>query len=199
MHANTRGTEGRRRRNAETTRAAIVHAAVSQFAEEGFANASIDRIAGQAEVTKGAVYHHFKDKAQLFEAAFVAVEDGFLEKLEAGTNGIRDPRKLLATGIDLFLASCRDATFLRIAVLEAAAALGWDRWKELEARYLVGFVSTALTGLNGEKADSASAPLVVAAASAAGCELSRVNASRATVERLHLGALIMGMVDGMSS
>ena len=71
MHPNRTGTEGRRSRNAETTRAAIVQAAVTQFAQQGFANASIDRIAGEAQVTKGAVYHHFKDKAQLFEAAFV--------------------------------------------------------------------------------------------------------------------------------
>jgi AcrR family transcriptional regulator len=199
MHSNRTGTGGRRSRNAETTRAAILHAAVSQFAEEGFANASIDRIAGEAQVTKGAVYHHFKDKAKLFEAAFVAVEDGFLERLEAGTSGVDDSRKLLAMGVDLFLASCRDATFLRIAVLEAPAALGWERWKELEGHYLLGFVSTALAGLSGGDTDSVPADLVVAAASAAGCELSSVSASRSTAERHHLGALIMRMVDGITA
>jgi AcrR family transcriptional regulator len=198
MHSDRTGTEGRRRRNAETTRAAIVHAAVSQFAQEGFANASIDRIATEAQVTKGAVYHHFKDKSHLFEGALVAVEDGFLERLEAGTSGIDDSEKLLATGVDLFLANCRDATFLRIAVLEAPAALGWERWKELEGHYFLGFVSNALAGLNGEDADTAPADLVVAAASAAGCELAAVSASRATSERHRLGALIMRMVAGIS-
>jgi AcrR family transcriptional regulator len=199
MHPNRTGTEGRRSRNAETTRAAIVQAAVTQFAQQGFANASIDRIAGEAQVTKGAVYHHFKDKAQLFEAAFVAVEDGFLERLEAGTSGMDDSRKLLAMGLDLFLASCRDATFLRIAVLEAPAALGWDRWKELEGQYLLGFVSSALAGLSGGDADSVPADLVVAAASAAGCELGAVSASRASAERHRLRALIMRMVDGITT
>ncbi len=198
MHSNRTGTEGRRSRNAETTRAAIIHAAVSQFAKEGFANASIDRIAAEAQVTKGAVYHHFKDKAQLFEAAFVAVEDGFVERLEAGTSGIDDSQKRLATGIDVFLASCRDATFLRIAVLEAPAALGWNRWKELEGHYFLGFVSTALAG-GSEDADSMPGHLVVAAASAAGSELSTVNASRATAERHRLGELIMRMVDAIST
>jgi AcrR family transcriptional regulator len=199
MHSTRTGTEGRRSRNAETTRAAIVHAAVSQFAKEGFTNASIDRIAAEAQVTKGAVYHHFRDKAQLFEAAFVAVEDGFLERLEAGTSGIDDSRKLLATAIDLFLVSCRDATFLRIAVLEAPAALGWNRWKELEGHYLLGFVSTALAGLSGKDADSVPGHLVVAATAAAGSELSAVSASRATVERHRLGELIMRMVDGINT
>ncbi len=199
MHPNKTATEGRRSRNAGTTRAAIVHAAVSQFAQEGFANASIDRIAAEAQVTKGAVYHHFKDKAQLFEAAFVAVEDGFLERLESATSGIDGYRKLLAAGVDLFLASCRDATFLRIAVLEAPAALGWNRWKELEGHYFLGFVSTALAGMNGEDADSAPADLVMAAASAAGCELSAVSASRATADRQQLGELVMRMVDGITT
>src|ERR1019366_2209767 len=71
-------------RNAVLTRQRILEAAVAQFAEEGFAKASIDRIVDAVGLTKGAVYHHFKDKSQLFEAAFLAVEDRFSERLPAG-------------------------------------------------------------------------------------------------------------------
>jgi AcrR family transcriptional regulator len=186
----------RRVRNAEATRTAIVRAAIAQFAEEGFAKASIDRIAKRADVTKGAVYHHFTDKAQLFEGAFIAVEDRFLERLDPGLRGIEDPRELLATSIGLFLAQCREIDFLRIAVLEAPAALGWERWKELEGDYLLGVVTTALAALNGEgDGYPTSATMVIAASSAAGLELHGASPVRVAAERERLAGLIMRMVD----
>jgi AcrR family transcriptional regulator len=65
--------KGRREEYAETTRAAIVQAAIERFTADGFVKASIDAVAESARVSKGAVYHHFTDKSDLFEAAFVAV------------------------------------------------------------------------------------------------------------------------------
>lgn len=176
-----------------------MQAAIPQFAEEGFAKASIDRIIEDLDLTKGAVYHHFRDKSQLFEAAFVTVEDRFLGRLETGLVGVDDPRERLATCIDLFLAACREPEYLRIAVLEAPAALGWERWKELEDHRLVGVVAAQLAALHGEQSgDTGSATMVVGAASEAGFELSAVSAPRVASERQRLGGLVMRMVDGLS-
>jgi AcrR family transcriptional regulator len=198
----TTGTDGgtHRSRDAVATRKALVDAAIAQFAEEGFARASIDRIAKAADLTKGAVYHHFADKEQLFEGAFTALEDRFLEKLGSGTDGIDAPRPRLVATIDLFLAQCRQPDYLRIAVVEAPAALGWERWKELGERYFAGRVSTALDSLYGsDGTDPAAAGLLVAAASAAGLELSTVAAHRAPAERQRLGALLMRMADALGA
>ena len=184
-------------RDAVRTRQRILDAAVAQFADEGFARASVDRIVEAVGLTKGAVYHHYKDKSQLFEAAFVAVEGRFSERLEAGLRGIDDPRTRLTVAIDLFLAACRDPQFLRVAVLEAPAALGWERWKQLEEDYLLGAVTMALAALHGEETAADLAPVVVGAASAAGLSLGAVGPSRAASERQRLGVLVLQMVDGL--
>jgi TetR/AcrR family transcriptional repressor of nem operon len=54
---------------AELTRQKIVDAAMRLFASDGYQNTSIDKIAQDAGVTKGAVYHHFKDKKELLMVA----------------------------------------------------------------------------------------------------------------------------------
>ncbi len=186
-------------RNAALTRQRILEAAVAQFAEEGFARASIDRIVEAVGLTKGAVYHHFKDKSELFEAAFLSLEDHFSERLQAGLRGTDDPRARLGIGIDLFLAACRDPRYLRVAVLEAPAALGWERWRQLEADYLLGVVTDSLTALLGKEAAGDLAPLVVGAASAAGLALGTAGASRSAGERQRLAGLVARMVDSLES
>jgi AcrR family transcriptional regulator len=188
-----------RTRNAEATRRAVVEAAVGQFAEEGYAKASIDRIVDALAMTKGAVYHHFKDKAQLFEAAFSYVELRFREKLDAGLEGISGARPRLSTSVDLFLVACRDPSYLRIAVLEAPAALSRERRKELGGDHLLGEIANDLASLRGDQdRSSGAAALVFGAASAAGIMLSTVGPSLAAAERQRLGELVMEMVDGLS-
>jgi AcrR family transcriptional regulator len=53
---------------AAQTRDALLDAALLVFAERGFAAAQLEEIARRAEVTRGALYHHFSGKAELFEA-----------------------------------------------------------------------------------------------------------------------------------
>ena len=73
--------KSRREEYAETTRTAIVEAAIAQFTADGFARSSIDAVAESARVTKGAVYHHFKDKTALFEAVgrVVTLDENLLD------------------------------------------------------------------------------------------------------------------------
>ena len=139
--------KSRREEYAEVTRAAIVEAAVTRFAADGYAGANIDSIAGLARVTKGAVYHHFADKSDLFEAAYVAMEDRLLAKVLAGTRGIDDPWRALQVGTDVFLEECCRPDFRRIALEEAPVALGWARWKASEEKYFLGLLSSGLGAL----------------------------------------------------
>jgi TetR/AcrR family transcriptional regulator, acrAB operon repressor len=59
----------RTKEEARTTRAALVDAALPVFAERGYAAATLADIAARAGVTRGAAYHHFSDKAQLYLTA----------------------------------------------------------------------------------------------------------------------------------
>src|SRR5580698_7463333 len=127
--------KSRREEYAETTRAAIIDAAVERFTADGYAKTSMDTVAGAARVTKGAVYHHFRDKAELFEAAFVVMEQRLLARVTTGVEGISDPWELMAAGVEIYLEECSEPQFRRIALEEAAAALGFGRWKEIEERH----------------------------------------------------------------
>lgn len=133
--------KGRREEYASVTRAAIVEAATERFAVDGFAKTSIDTVAETARVSKGSVYHHFSDKAALFEAVFVTMEEQLQETVIGATAGITDPWELLRRGVDTFLEASCNPRFRRIVLEDAPAALGWSRWKEVEEQYFLGLVS----------------------------------------------------------
>jgi AcrR family transcriptional regulator len=139
--------KSRREEYAEITRVAIVDAAVERFATVGYTGTNIDSIAELARVTKGAVYHHFADKAALFEAAYAAVEDRLVAKMLARLESVVDPREALLTGADVFFEQCCEPGFRRIALEEAPVALGWARWKSSEEKYFLGLLSAALVAM----------------------------------------------------
>lgn len=58
-----RRTQAERR---EETRSALVRAARGLFAQRGFAGVTIGEVVARAGMTKGALYHHFADKKELF-------------------------------------------------------------------------------------------------------------------------------------
>ncbi len=139
--------KSRRDEYADLTRAAIVEAAISRFGADGFASTTVDDVAEAARVTKGGVYHHFKDKSALFEAAFIAMEERLIAKLAAGAAGVTDAWEAMSVGVEVFLAECSEPAFRRIVLEDAPAALGWVRWKEIEDAYFLGLVKASLDAL----------------------------------------------------
>src|ERR1700723_1791471 len=67
----TRRTQAER---AAETRDALIAAARPLFAAQGFPEAALETIVRAAGVTRGALYHHFADKTELFAAVFEQVE-----------------------------------------------------------------------------------------------------------------------------
>lgn len=137
----------RREEYAELTRTAVVSAAIARFTADGYAATTIDAIAEEARVTKGGVYHHFSDKAELFEAAFVAMQRRLLEKIATGLAGVQDSQAAIVAGMNLFLDECAHDDFRRIVLEQAPAALGWARWKKIDEEYFLGMFVTALDRL----------------------------------------------------
>ena len=135
---------GRRAEYAEMTRRALVDAARTLFAERGYASTSIDDVADAARVTKGAVYHHFKGKTDLFEAVCERVEVDIVAAIVQGPVGGTDPFEALVRGVDEYLDQCLQPEVQRILLLEAPTVLGWDRWRDLEARFGLGLTQAAL-------------------------------------------------------
>jgi TetR/AcrR family transcriptional regulator len=71
------GTRGR----PEQSRAAILKAAVEEFADHGIAGARTDAIAQAAHVNKALLYYYFKDKDTLYDAVLDHVFNGLRERV----------------------------------------------------------------------------------------------------------------------
>jgi AcrR family transcriptional regulator len=122
------------RREATTT--ALVEAARRLFAEDGYGATSLDAVAAEAGVTKGALYHHFDGKRQLFEAVFEIEVDGLTGQLAAAYAREDDPWEALEAGSRAFLEACLEPRLPRIVLLDGFAALGWDGVRSREAGLL---------------------------------------------------------------
>ncbi|MCW2798002.1 TetR/AcrR family transcriptional regulator [Nocardioides sp.] len=131
------------------TRAGLVAAARPLFAEHGYAGVGTDQIARAAGVSRGALYHQFADKEDLFLAVFEQVEAELVARLGAGLAAAdpNDPVAMMHADIDGWLAACAEPEVHRIVLIEAPAALGWERWREVGRRYGVGLVEMAVQSL----------------------------------------------------
>jgi AcrR family transcriptional regulator len=117
-----------------TTRAALVAAARRLFGEHGFAATSLDEIVAEANVTKGALYHHFQGKEDLFAAVYEEVQREVSDQVVA--EFLRpDPWDALMLGCELWIDANLDPVVQRIVMRDARAVLGWDRVRDVEARY----------------------------------------------------------------
>lgn len=131
------GPRAGRRTNAEwsaATQAALLTAARTAFRDEGFEGASIDRIAAAAKVTKGAVYHHYRDKRALFEAVFVLVEGELVARIERAAMAAADPFDALTNGCDTFLDVVLGDDASQIVLVDGPRVLGWHAWHVIDAQ-----------------------------------------------------------------
>jgi AcrR family transcriptional regulator len=134
----------------ELTRAALLAAARELFTERGYAAVSTEEVVRSAGVTRGALYHHFRDKQDLFRAVFEAIEQEMAERVATAALAEADPweRQRLATGA--FLDNCLDPAVQRIALTDAPSVLGLAAWREIEERYGLALVQVAIESLIDE-------------------------------------------------
>ena len=110
------------------------------------AGVGTEAIVRAAGVTRGALYHQFADKTELFAAVFEAVEAEVMARIDAAvaTSGLADVIELMKLGADTWLDACSDPAVSRIVLVDAPAVLGWERWREIGLRYGMGMVQGLL-------------------------------------------------------
>jgi AcrR family transcriptional regulator len=130
----------------EATRRRLVAAARTLFTERGYAGIGTEEIVQAAGVTRGALYHQFRDKADLFAAVAETVHAEIAQRITAGAqaDGPTDPMAALHAGVQRFLEVCADPAVERIVLLDAPAVLGWQAWRDLADRYGLGLLQHAL-------------------------------------------------------
>ncbi|QIG41937.1 TetR/AcrR family transcriptional regulator [Nocardioides anomalus] len=124
----------RRQQYSASTKRALVDMAEGLFTEHGYANTSLDQIVAGAQVTKGALYHHFSGKQALFEAVFERVEQDSSRFINRELKGQRDPWEKARAGLRAFLAVVREERYRRIVIQDGPAVLGYERFREQEER-----------------------------------------------------------------
>jgi len=140
--------EGRRRQSerSQATRGALVTAARRLFAERGYAGVGTEEIVRAAGVTRGALYHHFADKRDLFEAVYEQLEADLTERIASGALAANadSPLAAMRAGAAMFLRACTEPEAQQIALLDGPAVLGWDRWREIGAQHGLGLIEATL-------------------------------------------------------
>jgi AcrR family transcriptional regulator len=128
----------------EATYAALVDAARKLFVAKGYFATGTEEIVAEANVgTRGALYHHFAGKEDLFRAVFHQVQ----ADLAAATiiDERDDALELLTAALQQFLdASAENPDVQQVILIDGPAVLGWEQWRSLEAEYGLGAITAML-------------------------------------------------------
>ncbi len=131
----------------EATREALIAAARRLFTERGYENVGTEEVVCAAGVTRGALYHHFGDKASLLDAVYARIEAESTERVARVVLGsdLHSPLDAMKAGIEAFLEECAQPELRQIALHDAPAVLGWERWREVGAANGLGLIEASLT------------------------------------------------------
>lgn len=122
----------RQAERSDTTRRAIIHAARGLMAEQGYEHTRIEEIAERAGVSKGALYHHYRDKVEVLAAVYENLARQMTERLMRAAKPGADPILALRAGSHVFLEATTDPEYRQIALVDAPAGLGWERWRQID-------------------------------------------------------------------
>jgi AcrR family transcriptional regulator len=144
-----------------STRAKLIRAARTLFARKGYANVGTEEIVRRAGVTRGALYHQFPAKEDLFLAVYEEVEQQLTERVVATLGDLASPFAEMRAGMRAFLEACRAPEVQRIVLVDGPAVLGWERWREVAERYGLGLIEGVIAAAveAGELPDLAVQPL----------------------------------------
>lgn len=129
----------------------LLDAARALFVEKGYASTGTEEIVARAGVTRGALYHQFSDKKDLFHALFVTVLDEVALELFAQTmEEITDDRDDLVVGTRILLDLFSRPDIKQIVLLDGPVVLGWAEWRQIQEPLYRALLTHALEHLVDE-------------------------------------------------
>jgi AcrR family transcriptional regulator len=186
----------------EATTGALVAAARRLFAERGYAAVGTEEVVREAGVTRGALYHHFAGKREVLAAVHEQIESELAQELAETLRPDAGPLETLQRGADAFLDRCLDREVQQVVLLDAPAVLGWERWREIGARYGLGLIEALLSaGMEqGEVRRQPVTPLahaLLGALDEVAMYVARAEDPRAA--RREVGETLAGLVRGLAA
>jgi AcrR family transcriptional regulator len=195
-----------RRTQADRTRAtrdALIAAARRLFTERGYDEVGTEEIVRAAGVTRGALYHQFGDKASLLEAVYERLEAESTERVARVVLGsdLHSPMAAMRAGIEAFLDECAEPELRQIALHDAPAVLGWDRWREIGAANGLGLIEASLGAAieAGEIRDLPVAPMAHLLLGALDEAAMLVARGGAPGSRAEVTAVLLTLLEGLSA
>jgi AcrR family transcriptional regulator len=137
-------TVNRQAARSASTRAKLIKAARPLFARRGYASVGTAEIVRRAGVTRGALYHQFATKEELFLAVYETVERELTARVATQLADLPSPFAALRAGVRVFLEACRTPEVQRIVLIDGPAVLGWERWREVAARHGLGLIEASI-------------------------------------------------------
>lgn len=126
----------------------MVQVARDLFSRYGYANTPTEEIVHQAGVTRGALYHHFKGKQDLFLAVFEEAQQEISARIVEAAEAAGTPWEALTAGCQGFLAACMDPQLQQIVIIDAPAVLGWEMWRQIDSKHGLNDLKQALRDLS---------------------------------------------------
>jgi AcrR family transcriptional regulator len=185
---------------ADATRTALSAAARQLFTERGYTATSTTEIVERAGVTRGALYHHFAAKDELFRAVFEQLEGEVTEHVAEEALTSTDPLEQLRRGTRAYLDACIDPAVQRVVLLDGPSVLGWETWQEIEQRYGYGLVlggveAAIVAGLISAQPVEPLAHVLFGALTEAGMVVARADEPRTA--RADMEAAMNRLLDGL--
>jgi len=124
----------------------LIAAARRLFTARGYDGVGTEEIVRAAGVTRGALYHHFGGKRELLDAAYEQLEAESTARVARIVLGseLESPLEAMKAGVEAFLDECAEPELRQIALHDAPAVLGWDRWREIGAANGLGLIEASL-------------------------------------------------------
>ncbi|RBM11814.1 TetR/AcrR family transcriptional regulator [Streptomyces sp. PT12] len=141
---------GVRERQREQTRQCLLRESRRLFSTLGYNAVGLSEIVSAAGVTKGALYHHFGSKSELFRAVLGQVQQEVGERIAAVADERDDLWDQLVTGCLAFLEVSTDPAIQRIMLVDGPAVLGWGEWRAMNEATSGRRLAEVLTALVDE-------------------------------------------------
>lgn len=122
------------------TRGRLMSVARALFAAAGYAATGTEAILDGAGVKRGALYHHFRDKAELFEAVCRELAGEAAAAIVTAAGRETSAYDALVAGSLAWFDAMLRPDVRRILVIEAPGVLGWERWNALDAQHGFGLL-----------------------------------------------------------
>ena len=132
--------------NFKSTYQSLVNSARILFVEKGYQAVSIDEISGKALVTKGAFYHHFKNKKQLLSACYkqqLIMIDAYITTKTDLTNGWSALESIFEHYLDYIIDNNKNL----IPIQEVMPIIGWNELEKISLEYITGKVNAIVSKL----------------------------------------------------